>query len=869
MATGPNETLTTPGVLGVPGEPPGFGQGLRDVPAETWMRVPPERWERARDVWASWLVRRPRLVRLLGRVAQVGQVGSLLLLAVALVVVEGLANALVPVVGLLAGLLVLVAVARSRTVSTRSLTTLLSVSTVWALGIAVFTTVLGNMVGLSPVDDGALISLAAFVEEPGKLLLLLLPALVAPGRMRRLSAMDWALLGYAAGAGFTIAEDSVRRLTATGLARALMEVFGAGTHYSLNPLTSGGLETGVTSPFTGEWVDVMVVGHHVSTMLVAATIGLGVAAWRYAGRLRAAGAVGRTGVSGAGVWWRVLAVAGPVVALGYVITDHAAYNASVGWSQWTQEGGPVFGPLRFVWFVCGMGGGQVPVVVMLLGLCLVVDAHRRMRAGFMGRVDPERGAVPTLSSLDAVWREPVRAVMAVGVFAWSDLAVILSGYTRPDLSRVERMRRGRRLGQLILEVRRQAMSVTSPGGEPATRTRWRRQAMVIATAAVASCLVLGVVVGLAIGSYASVVDEGVFFAGLLDGLASWWNNLGPAGQILLTALGVLALMSMGASAALALGAVGVLTWFAGHGHGVADFMRDPRGATASYMRNVTLSQLLMDVFDFATTFIPGSVLGVGLRAAGRSLEATLALRRSVDDLLELRRLFQMRAEALTARRAAEAHLKSLLPPGTKMPDFNKRNYENTLEALRRGGHNRETIDQLREAAEDCHAARPRVNRITEVAGEVGGMQDLSRRGYEVPEAFRPEGLAGKPTGSGKLDILAVSADRSNIHVPELKGGRGRLNTKPVGTTFEGPAPQGTPAYLRDHMLTDNRVIEFFRDNPDLWEGVKRGDITVTSEVIRTPETGYVAHSHFVDVGLASRPQIIAAIEQKIAALGGP
>ena len=869
MATGPNETPTTPGVPGVPGEPPGFGQGLRDVPAETWMRVPPERWERARDVWASWLGRRPRLVRLLGWVAQVGQVGSLLLLAVALVVVEGLANALVPVVGLLAGLLVLVAVARSRTVSTRSLTTLLSVSTVWALGIAVFTTVLGNMVGLSPVDDGALISLAAFVEEPGKLLLLLLPALVAPGRMRRLSAMDWALLGYAAGAGFTIAEDSVRRLTATGLARALMEVFGAGTHYSLNPLTSGGLETGVTSPFTGEWVDVMVVGHHVSTMLVAATIGLGVAAWRYAGRLRAAGAVGRTGVSGAGVWWRVLAVAGPVVALGYVITDHAAYNASVGWSQWTQEGGPVFGPLRFVWFVCGMGRGQVPVVVMLLGLCLVVDAHRRMRAGFMGRVDPERGAVPTLSSLDAVWREPVRAVVAVGVFAWSDLAVILSGYTRPDLSRVERMRRGRRLGQMILEVRRQAMSVTSPGAEPATRRRWALGALVAAAASVVACLAIGVVIGRSIGPVASSPDDAVFFAGLLDGLASWWNNLGPAGQILLTALGVLALMSMGASAALALGAVGVLTWFAGHGHGVADFMRDPRGATSSYMRNVTLSQLLMDVFDFATTFIPGSVLGAGLRAAGRSLEATLALRRSVDDLLELRRLFQMRAEALTARRAAEAHLKSLLPPGTKMPDFNKKNYRDTLQALDDAGFNRNALRELKQAAENCHSARPRVNRITEVAGEVGGMQDLSRRGYEVPEAFHPEGLAGKPTGSGKLDILAVSADRSNIHIPELKGGRGRLNTKPVGTTFEGPAPQGTPAYLRDHMLTDNRVIEFFRDNPDLWEGVKRGDITVTSEVIRTPETGYVTHSHFVDVDLVSHPDVMAAIDERIAVLGGP
>lgn len=123
MATGPDDV---PLPSDVPGGP---GQGLRDVPAETWMRVPPEGWERARDVWASWLGRRPRVVRLLGRMVQVGQVGSLLLV-VALVAVEGPAHALVPAMSLTAGLLVLVAVARTRTVSTRSLTMLLSVSTV-------------------------------------------------------------------------------------------------------------------------------------------------------------------------------------------------------------------------------------------------------------------------------------------------------------------------------------------------------------------------------------------------------------------------------------------------------------------------------------------------------------------------------------------------------------------------------------------------------------------------------------------------------------------------------------------------------------------------------------------------------------------
>ncbi len=859
MATGPNETPTTPGVLGVPGEPPGPGQGLRDVPAETWMRVPPEGWERARDVWASWLGRRPRVVRLLGRMVQVGQVGSLLLV-VALVAVEGPAHALVPAMSLTAGLLVLVAVARTRTVSTRSLTMLLSVSTVWALGIAVFTMALGYAVGLSPRDDGALISLAAFVEEPGKLLILLLPALVAPGRMRRLAASDWALLGYAAGAGFTIAEDSVRRLTPGWV---IVDAFGEGTHYSLNPLTSGSMEVGRVAPYTGRWVEVMVVGHHVSTMLVAATIGLAIAAWRYAGRLRASGAAGT-----AGLWWRVLSVVGPVAALGHVIVDHAAHNASVAWWRWVNEGGLPFGPLRFVWFVGGMGRGQVPVVVVLLGLCLVVDAHRRMRAGFMGRVDPERGAVPQLSGLGARWREPVRAVVAVGVFAWSDLAVILSGYTRPDLTRGERMQRGRRVGQLILEVRRQAMSVTSPGGEPATRRRWALGALVASVASVATCLAMGVVVGRSIGPAADTPDDAVFFAGLMDDLASWWHGLNPVVQVLLIALGVLALMSLGASAGLAMGAVGVVTWFAEHGHGVSAFIRDPGAATARYMRNVTPVQLLLDIVDFAITFIPGSLLGSGLRTAERFLAPSVAARRS-GRLADLSTLLRMREEALVARRTAETRLRELLPPGTKLADFSKRNYDDTLVRLGRSGHDYESLERLRLAAENCHAARHRVNRVTEVIGEVGGLQEMERTGYTVPEAFRPQGVDAKPTGPGKLDMLAVSADGKNIHVPELKGGSSRLSTEPVRTTFEGSASQGTPAYVRDRMLSDDRVSEFFRDNPDLWKGVKSGEVSVTSDVISTTELGFVHRSNRIDVGLASHPQIIAAIEEKIAALGGP
>ena len=78
-----------------------------------------------------------------------------------------------------------------------------------------------------------------------------------------------------------------------------------------------------------------------------------------------------------------------------------------------------------------------------------------------------------------------------------------------------------------------------------------------------------VVVAQAIGSSLLFGDsDSGFFAGLLDELATWWDSLGPTGQLLVTALGVMLLMSAGSTFALAMGAVGVLTWAAAHGHGL-------------------------------------------------------------------------------------------------------------------------------------------------------------------------------------------------------------------------------------------------------------------------------------------------------------
>ena len=68
-------------------------------------------------------------------------------------------------------------------------------------------------------------------------------------------------------------------------------------------------------------------------------------------------------------------------------------------------------------------------------------------------------------------------------------------------------------------------------------------------------------------------------------------------------------MTAGASFALAMGAVGVMTWAMAHGHGLASFIHNPAAATSSYLSNVTAGQLAWDLFDFALTFVPGSVSG--------------------------------------------------------------------------------------------------------------------------------------------------------------------------------------------------------------------------------------------------------------------
>ena len=99
------------------------------------------------------------------------------------------------------------------------------------------------------------------------------------------------------------------------------------------------------------------------------------------------------------------------------------------------------------------------------------------------------------------------------------------------------------------------------------------------------------------------------------------------GQLLVTALGVMLLMTAGASFALAMGAVGVMTWAMAHGHGLASYLNNPAAAKASYLRNLTLGQALTDGLDLAMTFIPLGAAGAG--SVARTTARTMATNRTL------------------------------------------------------------------------------------------------------------------------------------------------------------------------------------------------------------------------------------------------
>ena len=621
-------------------EPGGVSEGVSAA------QVPPEVWQRLLWAYQGWLRRHEGLARVLLRLTRVCQRITFVLMVAALAVVPRLLAALVPAAAMLGCLMVMALLGRTRTVSWRAMSLMFSVGVPWAVVVALLTRVVAGWAGVKVSDDGAGIALAAFIEEAGKLAPLVV---AAPGRVRRFAAVDWVLLGFALGAGFTVAEDGARRLIPPGpLAQAIGEKL---LSYSLNPWTSGEF-TMSSGGWTTQILDhtdasgPMIPGHQVWTMTLAAAIALGIALWRtrrVAARLVA--------------WAPVPAV------LTLAVSDHAAYNASArswasaAWAGQSHDGFPEW--MLDLWQALGQRRSAVPVSACLLVLCLLVDARRRLRAGELGITGPEVPRPPALGALGgpSLVRAPLEAVTALAVFSFSDLLVIARAYGKRDLSRGERMVQGHTTAAWVLGVRRQAMSATTPGLEPGARWGFAVTALAMSSLVALGCLWQGITMARAIGPelfYGDDASTSSYFAGLLDALAAFWDELGPAGQILMIATAVMLLMTAGWSLALALAVTGAASWTMTHGHGLASYLNNPAAAKASYLRNLTLEQALTDGLDLAMTFIPLGVAGAG--SVARTTARTMATNRTLmkEGAKEATQATEQAAARTQAQRVAES-----------------------------------------------------------------------------------------------------------------------------------------------------------------------------------------------------------------------
>ncbi|MGH9277709.1 MAG: PrsW family glutamic-type intramembrane protease [Acidimicrobiales bacterium] len=277
--------------------------GLRGGGAST-DEPAPDLAERAAERWRGWVERHPAFTRRAHAAWVVWAWVSLIAFVVTAVAVPDTRRGMAVYLWMLYALVQVWLLARPKTITWRGFGWTFTAGVVLAPLIGIVDNLVSNAFGWQTSDAEALVWVAGPVEEALKLTPLLLVALLARNRFRRLSVCDFILLGAAAGAAFQFFEDAIRRVTAGG--PSLFErLFGSvgDTQHRLWALWPGWSDSpaGARFPF-----------HYVTTALVAGGIGLALHLRRRFGR-------------------RVVVV--PVALFVLVMVDHSLYNASVSLSD--------------------------------------------------------------------------------------------------------------------------------------------------------------------------------------------------------------------------------------------------------------------------------------------------------------------------------------------------------------------------------------------------------------------------------------------------------------------------------------------------------------------------------------------------------
>ena len=204
-------------------------------------------------------------------------------------------------------------------------------------------------------------------------------------------------------------------------------------------------------------------------------------------------------------------------------------------------------------------------------------------------------------------------------------------------------------------------------------------------------------------------------------------------------------------------------------------------------------------------------------------------------------LFCQHQAQKAAKQQAIERLDEAIPEGYSRSDFTRKRMLGTATELADNGHSAREIRELKKLANDASTARKELNDAAARIGEAGGEAHLTENGYHIPEEFRADNVTvnNGTAPRGWVDGMALSPNGDEMVVAEYKGVGARVDSTPRATTYEGKAPQASPAYTRDRMLSDPRFAQYFHDHPDVWQSVQNGDTKMTIKVIATREPGRI------------------------------
>ena len=229
------------------------------------------------------------------------------------------------------------------------------------------------------------------------------------------------------------------------------------------------------------------------------------------------------------------------------------------------------------------------------------------------------------------------------------------------------------------------------------------------------------------------------------------------------------------------------------------------------------------------------------KRAGSAADAAKTGKNADKYQKDIPELFRQHQAQKAAKQQAIERLDEAVPEGYSRSDFTRKRMQDTAAEMADNGHSAREISKLEDLADEASTARKELNDAAARIGEAGGEAHLTENGYHIPEEFRADNVTvnNGTAPRGWVDGMALSPNGDEMVVAEYKGVGARVDSTPRATTYEGKAPQASPAYTRDRMLSDPRFAQYFHDHPDVWQSVQNGDTKMTIKVIATREPGRI------------------------------